>query len=148
MSAFRVVRDTIFEPPRVATPRSIDMILKLSKQMIRLCARRDADYQNPNTNRKIINIFENLENISHRPSSKMVSNNIPYYTDKPGNTICLHIRLLFSLIATTTKTSFFTTGRSTSKTTKKAKFYHFFGNALNFKTSIYVIKQLKTNSSR
>ena len=32
--------------------------------------------QNSNADRKIINIFENLLNISHNTSSKMVSNNI------------------------------------------------------------------------
>ena len=41
-----------------------------------------------------------------------------------------------------------TTGGCMSKGTKKAKIHHFSGYASNFKSSIYVIKLLKTNSSR
>ena len=40
------------------------------------------------------------------------------------------------------------TGGCMSKGTKKAKIHHFSGYASNFKSSIYVIKLLKTNSSR
>ena len=39
------------------------------------------------------------------------------------------------------------TGRRTSKTTKKAKFCNFFGSTWNFETNIYVVHLSKTNSS-
>ena len=53
------------------------------------------------------------------------------------------VQMVFRILCT-----FFRTGGCMSKGTKKAKIHHFSGYASNFKSSIYVIKLLKTNSSR
>ena len=59
-------------PPLVPTP----LIVTKAREIVFKLSNEGQGVANSNADRKIINIFENLLNISHNTSSKMVSNNI------------------------------------------------------------------------